>query len=88
MLDPAEATPTTAATLPEPRYTPVLRRALGVALLVGTCLMLLNQGDVLAAAILQGTPPTGALFWKSPLTYAVPFLVSWYSSVAAMKSRD
>lgn len=47
---------------------------------------MINQGDVIAAAILHGMRPGAAVFWKVPLTYAVPFLVSWYSSLAAAKS--
>jgi hypothetical protein len=88
VIQPAEVTPEAAAecsgrTL---RYAPHLGRALRVALLVGTCLTILNQGDVIAGAITDGATPHLALLWKVPLTYVVPFLVSMYSSVAAAKS--
>jgi len=63
-----------------------LRRAGAVAAGVGTALVLLNQGDLLLAWYGgEALPP--ALFWKIPLTYAVPFLVSWGSSVAADRNR-
>jgi hypothetical protein len=64
----------------------LLRRAALIALLVGSCLTLINQGDVVAAAILHGIRPSGAVLWRVPLTYAVPFVVSWYSSVSAARS--
>ena len=64
----------------------LLTRAARIALFVGTCLTLINQGDIVAAAILHGIRPGGAILWKIPLTYTVPFLVSWYSSVTAAKS--
>jgi hypothetical protein len=63
-----------------------LSRALRVALVVGTCLTVLNQGDVIIGALLHGAPLSGVLLWKVPLTYAVPFLVSWYSSAATLRS--
>ena len=62
-----------------------LRRAGRVAAGVGTALVLLNQGDLLLAW-LGGDKLPSALIWKIPLTYAVPFLVSWRSSVAASRS--
>jgi len=49
----------------------MLRRSGGIALVVGTLLTAINQGDVLLA----GLWPT-ALLWKVPLTYAVPFVVA------------
>lgn len=55
----------------------MLRKAAATALLVGTVLTAINHGDVL----LHG-PLTAALFWKIPLTYAVPFTVSTYSALA------
>jgi hypothetical protein len=43
------------------------------SVVVGTALVVLNQGDV----ILSGMFPS-QLLWKIPLTYVVPFLVaSW-----------
>jgi hypothetical protein len=37
-----------------------------VALLVGTCLTILNQGDVIAGVIADGATPRLALLWKIP----------------------
>lgn len=54
----------------------MLARALKVSLIVGTLLNLINSGD----ALLAGHLPPNA--WKIPLTYLVPFLVSYYSSAA------
>ena len=51
------------------------RRSLRVALLVGTVLTLINQGDVIFS--------TGAVDWlKCLLTYVVPYIVSTYGAVA------
>jgi hypothetical protein len=63
-----------------------LRRAGVVAACVGSALVLLNQGDLLLDWYGGGALPP-ALVWKIPLTYAVPFLVSWGSSVAADRNR-
>lgn len=49
----------------------MLRRSFVIALIVGTLLTAINQGNVL----LGGDFPT-ALFWKIPLTYCVPFGVA------------
>jgi hypothetical protein len=57
-------------------------RAVKVALLVGTCLTLINQGDTLLSAA-----PAPALLWKMPMTYCVPLVVSFYSAIAAMQPR-
>jgi len=57
-------------------------RAVKVSLLVGTLLNLINSGD----ALLSGHLPPNA--WKVPLTYLVPFLVSYYSSAAERRKRS
>ena len=59
------------------RHRPMLRRSLIVAVVVGTILTLLNQGDVVFA----GNWP-GALYWKVPLTYCVPFCVATYGALS------
>ncbi len=51
-----------------------------IALVVGTLLTAINQGDVLLAG---RWPP--ALFWKLPLTYAVPFVVATLGALGAGK---
>ena len=59
------------------RHWPMLRRSLIASLVVGTALTALNQGD----AILTGQL-SGALVWKIPLTYCVPFLVATYGALS------
>ena len=52
----------------------VPRRSLYVALVVGTVLNLINQGDALLGA--------GSIDWlKIALTYCVPYVVSTYGAV-------
>jgi hypothetical protein len=62
-----------------------LRRAAAVAAGVGTALVMLNQGDLLLSWIGGDAGLPRALAWKIPLTYAVPFLVSWTSGVAGSR---
>ena len=57
-----------------------IRRSLAVALVIGTALNLINQGD----ALLAGHAP---VLWKLGLTYFVPFAVASYGSYAALKAR-
>ena len=59
----------------------VYTRAIKVALVVGTILALINHGDVL----LQGTFATKTLF-QIALTYFVPYAVSTYASVEAIRN--
>jgi hypothetical protein len=46
------------------RHPPLLKRSLGIAAIVGTVLLAINQGDVLLS-----TRWPSALAWKVPLTY-------------------
>ncbi|MDP6512813.1 MAG: nitrate/nitrite transporter NrtS, partial [SAR202 cluster bacterium] len=55
-------------------------RSFKIALVVGTILIALNQGDV----VVGGEFPA-ALLWKTPLTYATPFLVSLWGALAHAK---
>lgn len=59
------------------RHRPMLRRSLIVAVVVGTILTLLNQGDLLLVGSWKG-----ALYWKVPLTYCVPFCVATYGALS------
>lgn len=59
---------------------PMMRRSLAVALVVGTALNAINQGD----AIRAGSMP---VLWKIALTYVVPFLVASYGAYAALSDR-
>ena len=52
------------------------------ALVVGTVLTAINQGDAIVAAAL-----TPVLLWKIPLTYFVPYAVSTYSALAISRCR-
>ncbi|WP_171172978.1 nitrate/nitrite transporter NrtS [Ruegeria sp. HKCCD8929] len=61
----------------------VVKRASRVALVVGIVLGLLNHGD----AILSGAVTNGQLA-KICLTFLVPYSVSTYSSVLAIRERD
>ena len=58
------------------RHLPLLKRSAIAALVVGTVLTALNQGDNLLAG-----EWSSALYWKIPLTYCVPFLVSTYGAL-------
>ncbi len=62
------------------RHGPLLRRSARTALVVGTILVAINQGTVLAA----GDFPS-VLFWKIPLTYLVPFCVSTWGALGAAR---
>ena len=59
------------------RHLTMLRRSLSVALVVGTVLTLLNQGDIIFAGDWKS-----ALYWKVPLTYCVPFFVATYGALS------
>ncbi|MFB3124989.1 MAG: nitrate/nitrite transporter NrtS [Woeseiaceae bacterium] len=59
----------------------VVLRGLKVGGIVGTILVAINQGDLLLA----GTVSVAAL-WKISLTYCVPYCVSTYASVSAIRS--
>ena len=58
------------------RHLPLLKRSVIAAFVVGTLLTALNQGDNLLAG-----EWSAALYWKIPLTYCVPFLVSTYGAL-------
>ena len=62
------------------RNWPIVQRSLKLALVVGTILFVLNQGDI----VLSGEFPL-ALMWKIPLTYITPFLVSLWGALASAK---
>ena len=52
-------------------FGPMLRRSLVIALVVGSVLTAINQGN-----IILGWDFPAALYWKIPLTYCVPFCVA------------
>ena len=57
-------------------HFPMLKRSLAAALVVGTVLTALNQGDTLLAG--HWSSP---LYWKIPLTYCVPLMVATYGAL-------
>lgn len=59
------------------------RRAIKVAVIVGTLLAAINYGD----ALITGEMTTKSWF-KLCLTYVVPYCVSLYSALAAQKTTD
>lgn len=65
-----------------PTSWPVVRRALGYAVIVGALLIAINHGD----AIVRGDLDPVRLF-KMGLTVLVPFMVSTLSSVQAMRAN-
>jgi hypothetical protein len=60
----------------------IVLRALKIALIVGTLLCVINHGDAMAA----GTLSSSSII-KMLLTYAVPYCVSTYSGVQAIRDR-
>ena len=58
------------------RHWPMLRRSLVAAILVGTALTLLNQGDVLLFGRWSSD-----FYWKIPLTYCVPLGAATYGAL-------
>ena len=64
------------------RHHPMLRRSFLIALVVGTLLLAINQGDVLLRAEWPRT-----LWWKAPLTYLVPFIVATWGALVNGRVR-
>ena len=60
---------------------PALRRSLLVAVLVGSILNAINQGDALLGA-------GDVVLWKLLLTFLVPFAVASYGSYAALRQQQ
>jgi hypothetical protein len=63
------------------RHPPLVRRSAVIALIVGSVLVAINQGDALLAGRWDA-----ALAWKVPLTYLVPFVVATWG--ALLNSRQ
>lgn len=78
MADHSERTESAFAPLLFRRVTVV--RALKLSAIIGTLLILINQGDMLLAGAM---PP----YWKIALTYLVPYGVSSYSTAALLHER-
>ncbi|MBK9388236.1 MAG: nitrate/nitrite transporter NrtS [Planctomycetes bacterium] len=65
------------------RRRDVVRRALRVAVVVGTLLCLINHGDRLLAGSLGGRE-----LLKIALSYLVPYAVSTYAAVGAIRAQQ
>jgi hypothetical protein len=63
-------------------HGPLMRRSLIVALVVGTLLTAINQGNLIAS----GDFPAD-LAWKVPLTYAVPYCVTTTGAILNARRR-
>ena len=61
----------------------IIKRGLMFSLIVGTVLVLINQGDT----IYNGQLDTRVVF-KIALTYTVPFMVSTVSSIQALQQSE
>jgi len=55
----------------------MLARSGRIALIVGTLLTAINHGDLIA-----GGHWMAAMFWKIPLTYAMPFVVATWGALS------
>ncbi len=58
------------------KFVPMLRRSLLTALVVGSILTAINQGNVIVEGDLSPS-----LLWKIPLTYCVPFCVATWGAL-------
>lgn len=82
---------------PPPGLRRLLPRALKTSAVVGTILVALNQGDVLADAVWPALVAIGkgdllahgawppSLWWRVPLTFLVPFSVSLHAGYLATR---
>lgn len=59
----------------------IVRRALVTAAIVGSALVVINQGDALIARRV-----TAAMWWKVPMTYVVPYLVTTWGALAGART--
>ncbi len=64
-------------------HGPLVRRSLVIAVIVGTILTAINQGNV----IVGGEFPA-ALAWKVPLTYAVPYCVATTGAILNARAKQ
>ena len=61
----------------------VVYRGIKVGLIVGTLLTAINQGDLILAGAVDGTTAL-----KIALTYLVPYCVSTYAGVEAIRAQE
>jgi hypothetical protein len=65
------------------RHPSLVGRATRVALVVGTVLTAINQGNLIIGGHLSAE-----LLWKIPLTFLVPYSVSTYSTLGAVRQKN
>jgi hypothetical protein len=75
---PGSSTETTKCLQCALKHLPMLKRSTIAALVVGSILTGLNQGDFLLSGQWNN-----ALYWKVPLTYCVPFIVASYGALTS-----
>ena len=63
-------------------YGPLLKRSMRIAAVIGSVLLLINQGDALVTGQFDRS-----LVWKIPLTFAVPFIVATWSGLSNSRMR-
>ena len=63
----------------------VVRRALAYAVVVGAILITINHGDALLRWMTLRERIPAARLWRMGLTVLVPYVVSTFSSVAAIR---
>jgi len=61
----------------------IVIRGVKVGVIVGTILVAINQGDMIFSGQLDASAA-----WKIPLTYLVPYCVSTYGGVSAIRAYD
>ena len=64
------------------RHRALLKRSVLTAMVVGSLILAINQGNVL----LRGDFPSD-LYWKIPLTYCVPFFVATWGALINTRIR-
>ncbi len=57
-------------------HPPLAKNAIRTALVVGTVLTAINQGNLVASGVFPAV-----LIWKIPLTYSVPYMVSTWAAL-------
>jgi hypothetical protein len=63
----------------------VVKRALAYAIVVGTILISINHGDALLRLVTHGERLAAGRLWRMGLTVLVPYAVSTFSSVSALR---
>ena len=63
----------------------VVKRALAYAVVVGAILIAINHGDALLRLLAHGERLASGRVWRMALTVLVPYAVSTFSSVGAIR---